>query len=117
LAATRIKPSSSTSCGDQRGRRYMNWNDTCDARTVQKSGAIRTSVAIWWRCGRIRFQPAIRHQHGGRESGSQCGAANDKPTDHPASPRHERKRSLVYVRRAACFHPASCRRRCVIPVA
>ena len=29
----------------------------------------RLSAAIWWRSGQLRFQPMIRHQHGGQASG------------------------------------------------
>ena len=45
LAATPTRPSPSTSCGDRRQRRSMNWNATCAARTARRSGDIRTSAA------------------------------------------------------------------------
>ena len=59
-AATRIRQSPSTSCGDRRQRRSMNWNAICAARTARKFAAIRTSAAILWRCGQTRFRRAIR---------------------------------------------------------
>ena len=42
--------------------RYMRCKD------CSESGAIRTSGAIWWRCGRPRSRRAIRLRHGGRAS-------------------------------------------------
>lgn len=69
LVATRTKPLRWTSCADRRRRRSMNWKGTCAARTARRSVATRTSGAIWSRCDRQRFQPAIRRQRGGRENG------------------------------------------------
>ena len=44
----------------------MKWSDTwVDCPEVR---AILTSGAIWWRCARPKFQPAIRPRHGGREN-------------------------------------------------
>jgi hypothetical protein len=62
------RPWPSTSCGDQRQRRSMNWNATCAAASAPTSGAIPTSEAIWSRCDRPRFQPATRPRRGGREN-------------------------------------------------
>ena len=42
---------------------------TCAAASAPKSGAMPTSEAISSRCGRRRFQPAIRRQRGGRANG------------------------------------------------
>jgi hypothetical protein len=63
---TRIRPLPSTSCGDRRQRRSMNWNGTCAARIAPKCGAIRTSAATSLRCERRRFLPVTRHRLGGR---------------------------------------------------
>lgn len=49
-------------------------NTTCAARIARKCGAIRTSGAIWWRCGRREFRRAILLRYGGRESGKACYA-------------------------------------------
>ena len=54
-AAKRIRPWRSTSCAGQRQHPFTNWNAICVARTVRRFGAIRTSEAIWWRCGLTRF--------------------------------------------------------------
>ena len=59
----------STSCGVRRRRRFMNWNATSAAASAPKSGAIRTSAAIWSRCDRRRFRLAIRRHHGRRGNG------------------------------------------------
>jgi hypothetical protein len=45
--------------------RYMR------CRTARRSAAIRTSAAIWWRCGGRRFRRAIRRRTGGPESGEE----------------------------------------------
>ena len=66
LGCDTTKPLPSTSCGDRRQRRSMNWNATCGAGIARRSGAIPTSAAIWWRCGQRRFPPAIRRRRGGR---------------------------------------------------
>jgi hypothetical protein len=49
--------------------RSMSWSDTCAARTARRFVAMPTSRAIWSRCDRTRFQPAIRPRRGGPESG------------------------------------------------
>src|SRR3954451_15061075 len=54
----------------------MNLNATCVAASVPKSDAIHTSAAIWSRCERRRFEPAIRHQRGGRGSVRNNGRGN-----------------------------------------
>lgn len=64
-AATPIKPSPSTLCGDRRRRRSTSLNATCAVASARKSGAIRTSEAIWWRCARPRSRRAIRRRTGG----------------------------------------------------
>jgi hypothetical protein len=46
----------------------LNWNGTCGARIAHGFKGGLTSAAIWSRCGRRRFRPAIRRQRGGRES-------------------------------------------------
>jgi hypothetical protein len=46
LAATRIRPLPSTSCGDRRQRRSMSWSATCAADNAPKSGAVPTSGAM-----------------------------------------------------------------------
>lgn len=63
-AATPIRPSLSTSRGDQRRRRSMNWSAGCAARIAPRCVAIRTSTAR--RYGTQRFRPAIRLRYGGR---------------------------------------------------
>jgi hypothetical protein len=40
--------------------------ETCGARIARAFKGGHTSEAISWRCGRPKFPPAIRHQHGGR---------------------------------------------------
>src|SRR4051794_6047791 len=69
LAASRTRPLPSTSCGDRRQRQFTSLSDTCAAASAPKSGAIRTSAAIWWRCGRPRFRRLIRRRTGGRGRG------------------------------------------------
>ena len=69
LGCDTIRPLRWTSCAGRRRRRSMNWSATCGARTARRSGAIRTSAATWWRCGRPRFRRAIRPRRGGRASG------------------------------------------------
>ena len=78
-AATRTRPSRSTSCGDRRQRRSTNWNATCGAGTAHGFKADRTSAAILSRCGRQRFPRPIRHRRGGRTS--------DNVTDLSTSPK------------------------------
>ena len=73
LAATPTRPLPSTSCGDRRQRRSMNWNATCAARTAPRFGAIPIRGAIWSRCASARSRRAIRHRHGGRVSGEREG--------------------------------------------
>jgi hypothetical protein len=68
LAATPTRPLPSTSCGDRRRRQSMNWNATCAAGIARRSEAMPTSGAIWSRCARRRYRPAIRRRHGGREN-------------------------------------------------
>jgi hypothetical protein len=67
--ATPTRPSRSISSGDRRQRRSMSWSVTCAARTARRSGAIRTSAAIWLRCARRRYRRAIRRRIGGRGNG------------------------------------------------
>jgi hypothetical protein len=89
LAATRIRPLRSTSCGDRRQRPSMNWNGTCAAAGAPKSGAIPTSGAIWWRCAPPRSRRAIRRRTGGRLSGEpvECATAIRSPPTKPRSSR------------------------------
>ncbi len=58
--------------GDRRRHPSMNSNATCGAASAPRSGAIRTSAAIWSRCDRPRFRRVIRLQHGGRASDRSC---------------------------------------------
>jgi hypothetical protein len=44
-------------------RRSMNSNATCGARTALRSGAIRTSEAIWSRCASPKSRRVIRPRH------------------------------------------------------
>ena len=78
-AATRTRPSRSTSCGDRRQRRSTNWNATCGAGIAHGFKGDRTSAAILSRCGRQRFPRPIRHRRGGR--------ASDNVTDLSTSPK------------------------------
>jgi hypothetical protein len=52
--------------------RYLRCKDCSQVRDI------RTSGAIWSGCDRPRFQPAIRHQRGGRESGEMQQLAKDR---------------------------------------
>ena len=50
-------------------RQFTNWSATRAARNARNFRGGRSSAVIWWRCGRLRFQPMIRHQRGGRGNG------------------------------------------------
>ena len=54
-------------------------SSTRAAASAPKSGAIPTSGAIWSRCDRRRFQPAIRPRRGGRASGENPALMGPKP--------------------------------------
>src|SRR5437899_12187188 len=57
----------------------MSWSATCGARIAHDFKGGHTSAAIWSRCGRRRFPPAIRHQRGGRENGNRKGDNLGRP--------------------------------------
>ena len=61
LAATRIRPLPSTSCGDRKQRRFMNLERYMRLQRLLRSPApCLTSAAIWLRCAPPRSRRAIR---------------------------------------------------------